>query len=325
VGEPALLVRAQRVARRGERGERAAKAPLQLLLGRGAAGGIALGVGVGQRLLARRLLGLGPAARGVLRPRSPRARRLRRRARAAAGDAHARARAAARRRGPGEVLEQRRKAARRAGVRHGRRRRAPRRRASAPRRPGGAGRVAPAAGRGPGVRRADTRRRRVVQRAAQTRTSSPPPAQHDLARLLELAHLRDDRRLRRLDVAHLDRPHELHLLLERGDRALRHGAHDLRLELVARRLERERELLGLDLAQQPLQRLVVERDRSSKTNMRFLICSQSVASRSETPSSSSFSSVPLTRLSTDATAAGPPAADIPCEKLRSARSTARAR
>jgi hypothetical protein len=53
-------------------------------------------------------------------------------------------------------------------------------------------------------------------------------------------------------------PHELHLLLERAHGALRHGAHDLRLELVARRLERERELLGLDLAQQPLERLVVE-------------------------------------------------------------------
>src|SRR5690242_5913822 len=36
-------------------------------------------------------------------------------------------------------------------------------------------------------------------------------AQHDLARLLELAHLRDDRRLRGLDVAHLHGAHELHL------------------------------------------------------------------------------------------------------------------
>src|SRR5215203_492461 len=84
-----------------------------------------------------------------------------------------------------------------------------------------------------------------------------PRAEHDLARLLELAHLRHDRALRALDVAHLHRPHELHLLLEGRDRALRHRAEDLRLQLVARRLEREGELLRVALAQQPLQRLVV--------------------------------------------------------------------
>jgi hypothetical protein len=48
--------------------------------------------------------------------------------------------------------------------------------------------------------------------------------------------------------------------LRRVDGALRHGAEDLRLELLARRLEGEGELLRLHLAQQPLQRLVVERD-----------------------------------------------------------------
>src|SRR4028118_856979 len=44
---------------------------------------------------------------------------------------------------------------------------------------------------------------------------------------------------RRLAVARLRRAHELHRLAQRADGALRHGAHDLRLELVARRLEGE--------------------------------------------------------------------------------------
>src|SRR4051812_44138858 len=86
-----------------------------------------------------------------------------------------------------------------------------------------------------------------------------PRAQHDLTGFLELANRGDDVGLRRLDVSHARRAHELHLIGERLHRALRHRAHDLGLELDARRLERERELLRVDVAQQALKRAAVER------------------------------------------------------------------
>ena len=56
--------------------------------------------------------------------------------------------------------------------------------------------------------------------------------------------------------------------------------------------------------------------RSSKTNIRFLICSHSSGSSAAIPSSSSFSSDGLIRFSTATTDCGPPAVDI-CDRLMS--------
>src|SRR3954468_11195252 len=85
-------------------------------------------------------------------------------------------------------------------------------------------------------------------------------ADHDLAGILELANHRNDACLRGLDVALSRRSEHLQLFFECGRRTLRHAAHDLVLDLVARRLERECELLDVDLAQQTLERSVVETD-----------------------------------------------------------------
>src|SRR5690606_38521990 len=83
---------------------------------------------------------------------------------------------------------------------------------------------------------------------------------HDLARLFQQPDLRHDPRLRRLHVAHPDRAHEVHLLAQRLDRTVRHRPHDPLAQLLAGRLERQRELLGVHLAQEPLHRTIVEAD-----------------------------------------------------------------
>src|SRR5690606_11504933 len=54
-------------------------------------------------------------------------------------------------------------------------------------------------------------------------------ADDDLAGLFQRAHDLDDRALRSLDVAQPHRAQELHLLLERRHRTLRHRAEDLAL------------------------------------------------------------------------------------------------
>src|SRR5690606_13810546 len=70
-----------------------------------------------------------------------------------------------------------------------------------------------------------------------------PSADHDLPGLLQIPRRLHDRRLRRHHVPHADRAQELHLLLQRLDRTLRHDRQDPALQLVARRLQRERDLL----------------------------------------------------------------------------------
>src|SRR5690606_8195563 len=75
----------------------------------------------------------------------------------------------------------------------------------------------------------------------------------DLAGLLEGAHDLDDRPLRRLDVPQPPRAQELHLLLERRHRTLRHRAEDLVLGLLARGLQRQGQLLHRHIAQHALQ------------------------------------------------------------------------
>src|SRR5690606_38024092 len=83
-------------------------------------------------------------------------------------------------------------------------------------------------------------------------------ADDDLPTLLQRADRLDDRGLRLLDVAQAHRAEELHLFLERRGRALGHHGPDSRLHLVARGLERERELARVDRLEHPLQRPVVE-------------------------------------------------------------------
>ena len=70
----------------------------------------------------------------------------------------------------------------------------------------------------------------------------------------------DDLLLRLLHLLHPHRAHELQVLADVGGGALAHVAEDGVLDLVARALERDRQLLGVHLAQHLLDAAVVERD-----------------------------------------------------------------
>jgi len=78
---------------------------------------------------------------------------------------------------------------------------------------------------------------------------------HNLALVLEHADDGDNLLLCLLHVADLDRAHELDLLAQHICRTRRHILVDFLCNFLRRRLECEGEILGLDLAQNKLQRI----------------------------------------------------------------------
>ena len=81
---------------------------------------------------------------------------------------------------------------------------------------------------------------------------------HDFALVLQVTDDIDNLLLGLLNIANLDRSHVLDLLTQHIRRARRHVGEELRRHFLRRRLERQRKIFGIDLAQNHLQGTVIQ-------------------------------------------------------------------